>query len=114
VNRAVNAAIVRAGDRAHYGEQERWLAFPPDGKGDCEDIALSKIELLGNMGMPLAGNVILLTVVGHRGSETYGHAIVQLRLPTGRFMYLDSDFDEPMTKKELAAAGYHFFDWSDQ
>jgi hypothetical protein len=51
---------------------------------------------------------------GTRDSETYGHAIVQLRLPTGRFMYLDSDFDEPMTKKELAAAGYHFFDWSDQ
>jgi predicted transglutaminase-like cysteine proteinase len=113
VNRFTNAAITPMSDEEHYGKVERFVAWPADGKGDCEDYALSKMELLGNMGFPLPGNAILLSVVVHRGGTPYGHAIVQLRLPSGAFMYLDSRFAEPMTRRELVAQGYHFFDWSD-
>jgi predicted transglutaminase-like cysteine proteinase len=114
VNRTVNHAIARLDDERHYGAKERWLAWPADGKGDCEDIALSKMELLGNIDFPLTGNAILITVAVHHAGTDGGHAIVQLRLPDGAFMYLDSNFDEPMTRRELVAHGYQFFDWTDR
>lgn len=114
VNLLINEAITPESDLDHYGKQERFVSMPADGKGDCEDYALSKMELLGNLGMPLAGNAILLTVVVHAKGSVYGHAIVQLRMPGGAFMYLDSDHDEPMTKRELVADGYQFFDWDEK
>lgn len=115
VNRAVNAAIKPVTDRAHYKVAERFVAWPADLQGDCEDYALSKMELLGNLGMPLPGNVILLSVVVRQtGGAADGHAILQLRLPSGAFAYLDNNFNEPMTRTELVARGYEFFDWSDR
>jgi predicted transglutaminase-like cysteine proteinase len=115
VNNTVNQLISPEDDQSHYGMEERIVAWPPDFKGDCEDVALSKMELLGNMGLPLAGNAILLTVlIPSEDGKLDGHAILQLRLADGQFMYLDSNFDEPMTKRELVGAGYHFFDWTDR
>ncbi len=114
INRLVNAAITAEDDQTHYDQLERFVSFPADGKGDCEDYALSKMELLGNLGLPLAGNAVLQTVVVTWAEGSYGHMVLQVRLPHGAWIYLDSNFDEPMTRTELIAAGYRFFDWSDE
>jgi predicted transglutaminase-like cysteine proteinase len=112
VNKIVNAAITRESDFEHYGVRERFVSWPADLKGDCEDYALTKMETLGNLGWPLIGNVRLDTVLVHLADgSTDGHAIAEYRLADGSVVILDSNFAEPMTRKELEAKGYVFFDW---
>lgn len=108
INRTVNALIEPEPDLEHYGVEERWVASPGDLKGDCEDYALTKIEVMGNLDWPLVGNVRIESVVL---PDADGHALVIYRLPSGEVAILDNNFDEPMTRRELVAAGYRFFDW---
>ena len=110
-NRFVNGSIEYVSDQAHYGVEDHYVSLPPDGKGDCEDIALSKIELLSAIGFPTVINSKLVFVVVHVGKERYGHAIVAIRLPSGDVAYLDMS-NEPMTRAELKAKGYEFQEWS--
>jgi predicted transglutaminase-like cysteine proteinase len=110
-NKAVNAAIVYQDDQIHYGSTDHFVSEPPDGKGDCEDYALTKIEMLSNIGFPIVTSAKLVFVIVHEGKQVFGHAIVAIRLPSGSVAYLDL-FDEPMTRAELTAKGYEFFDWT--
>jgi predicted transglutaminase-like cysteine proteinase len=111
VNKVVNMAITNETDQDHYGVAERFVAWPADFKGDCEDYALSKLETLGNLGWPLVGNARLDTALIPAEKGPDGHAIAEYRLPSGEVAILDSNFNEPMTRKELERAGYQFFDW---
>jgi predicted transglutaminase-like cysteine proteinase len=111
INRLVNMAITNETDQAHYGVPERFVSWPADLKGDCEDYALSKLEIMGNLGWPLVGNARLDTALIPAEKGPDGHAIAEYRLPSGEVAILDSNFNEPMTRKELERAGYQFFDW---
>jgi predicted transglutaminase-like cysteine proteinase len=109
-NKAVNGALTYETDREHYGVEDHYVSLPPDGKGDCEDYALSKIELLSAIGFPTVTNSKLVFVVVHVGKDRYGHAIVAILLPSGAVAYLDMN-GEPMTRSELLAKGYEFQRW---
>lgn len=112
VNRLVNESIRPEEDKAHYGIDELWVMYPPDSKGDCEDYALTKLGVLSRAGFPIIPNTkIVGVIVTKDGKNLGGHAILAVRLPSGEVAYLDNRFPEPMTRKELVARGYAFFDW---
>ena len=50
VTRETNKAIVVTNDLDHYGVDDVWVESPADGKGDCEDFALTKARLLQQLG----------------------------------------------------------------
>lgn len=108
VNRAVNKAITYTSDTDHYGKLDNWVMNPVDGKGDCEDYVLTKLDKLGDLGFPiLTHSRVRFVFVG-----LAGHAILELRMPeTGAIMFLDNGYDDLMTRAELEARGYRFFDW---
>ena len=112
INAFVNAAIEPMSDSDHYGLLDYWVSLPPDAKGDCEDYAASKFVLIEGLdGQPInpIAQMKLVGVMLDRGRG--GHAILAIRLPSGAVMYLDNLQGEPMTRKELKARGYLFFDW---
>jgi predicted transglutaminase-like cysteine proteinase len=112
VNRFVNARMQPVTDQDHYGVAELWVMYPQDGKGDCEDYALTKLGLLGEANYPLVANAKIVGVgVRVKGQQAVGHIILAIRLPGGAVAYLDNMYDEPMTRRELVRAGYIFFDW---
>lgn len=50
VTRETNKRITITDDLAHYGVDDVWVEDPPDGKGDCEDFALTKARILQQLG----------------------------------------------------------------
>lgn len=80
VNRAVNTAIEPLTDMELYGVSEFWT-LPVD-KGDCEDYALLKREVLIRRGWP--SSALLLTVV--RDEKGEGHAVLTARTQQGDFV----------------------------
>lgn len=111
VNRAINDSIVSESDQKHYGVADLWVMMPPDNKGDCEDFALTKLFVLSQAGFPIVTNTKLVGVIVHTGKSEEGHAILAVRLDSGEVAYLDNMNAEPMTRRELVARGYEFFDW---
>jgi predicted transglutaminase-like cysteine proteinase len=110
LNKFVNANITYTTDREHYGKNDFWVMAPADGKGDCEDYALTKEYLLSEAGFSTVTNTKLVLLVVHDKSNLYGHAILAVKMPKGAIAYLDLTA-EPMTKAELLAKGYEFQDW---
>lgn len=111
INRYVNARIEGASDSEHYGLDDYWVQYPTDGKGDCEDYALTKLGMLGQVGVPVVNATKLVSVIVHVGSEADGHETLAIRLPHGTVLYLDNLNRELMTRQEFVAEGYEFFDW---
>jgi predicted transglutaminase-like cysteine proteinase len=112
INRTINEAIVSESDWEHYGVEDMWVMAPVDGKGDCEDYALTKLYVLQRANFPIVSNTKIVGVVVHsKGGATEGHAILAVRLENGDVVYLDNMKDEPATRAELVRAGYQFFDW---
>jgi predicted transglutaminase-like cysteine proteinase len=78
INADVNDAIRMLADKKHYGRAEVWT-IPTDGRGDCEDYALTKQKKLMEMGFsvralrlavvdtPQREGHVVLTVVTDRG-----------------------------------------------
>jgi predicted transglutaminase-like cysteine proteinase len=50
VTRETNKRIVVTNDLDHYGIDDLWVESPTDGKGDCEDFALTKARVLQQLG----------------------------------------------------------------
>jgi predicted transglutaminase-like cysteine proteinase len=112
INRVVNTSMKGESDQEHYGVEDYWVMAPTDAKGDCEDYALTKIFILQREGWPIVTNTKLVGVIVHRvGRDDEGHAILAVRLPSKEVAYLDNMNAEPMTRRELVARGYQFFDW---
>jgi predicted transglutaminase-like cysteine proteinase len=86
VNRDVNSAIKPVPDREWKGREESW-DYPVD-RGDCEDFALRKRQVLASRGIELAN--LLITVVKQRSGE--GHAILTLRTDRGDFVLDNLDW----------------------
>lgn len=110
VNRFVNANMTYVDDKSHYGHDDLWVMAPDDGKGDCEDFALTKEFVLFEAGFHTIENTKLVLVLVHEKGQTFGHAILAVRMPHGSVAYMDLR-DELMTRQELKAKGYEFFDW---
>jgi predicted transglutaminase-like cysteine proteinase len=98
VNRAVNRLIEPATDQEVYGIAEYWTL--PMSRGDCEDYALLKRQVLMQRGWP--ASALLMTVV--RDEKGEGHAILTARTAKGDFI-LDNKVDEV---KPWYATGYTF------
>lgn len=80
VNRIVNAKIAPATDLELYGIVEHWTL--PTDKGDCEDYALLKRQILIKKGWP--SSALLITVV--RDEQGDGHAVLTARTAQGDFI----------------------------
>ena len=80
VNRLVNEAIAPVTDKEIYGVDEFWT-LPVD-RGDCEDYALLKRQILISRGWPKSA--LLLTVV--RDEAGAGHAVLTVRTAQGDFI----------------------------
>jgi predicted transglutaminase-like cysteine proteinase len=50
VTRETNKSIALLDDLDHYGVDDLWVESPVDGKGDCEDFALTKARVLQQLG----------------------------------------------------------------
>jgi predicted transglutaminase-like cysteine proteinase len=77
VNDDINAAIVPETDEDLYHVAEYWTY--PDGRGDCEDIALAKQRQLVRDGWD--PSTLLMTVVRERDGN--GHAVLMVRTDRG-------------------------------
>jgi predicted transglutaminase-like cysteine proteinase len=81
INRQVNASVEPVTDMDLYGVPE-WWAIPANGRGDCEDYALLKRQLLISRGWPVSS--VLVTVV--RDEKGEGHAVLTARTAQGDFV----------------------------
>jgi predicted transglutaminase-like cysteine proteinase len=77
VNDDINASIVPETDEDLYHVAEYWTY--PDGRGDCEDIALAKQRQLVRDGWD--PSTLLMTVVRERDGN--GHAVLMVRTDRG-------------------------------
>ena len=87
INRSINAAIKPVTDMEAYGVSEYWTI--PAEKGDCEDYALLKQQILISRGWPTSS--LLMTVVRDERGE--GHAVLTARTSQGDYI-LDNKLDE--------------------
>jgi predicted transglutaminase-like cysteine proteinase len=88
-NQLVNSAIVYASDMAMHGQMDRWsspLATLKLGKGDCEDYAILKYNLLLEAGVR-AGDLRIVLV--RDTSIRIDHAVLTARVD-GRWYVLDN------------------------
>jgi predicted transglutaminase-like cysteine proteinase len=99
INSWVNGHVAPLSDPDHWKLADRW-DYPIDGRGDCEDYALLKRQLLIETGFPR--QALLMTVVKDENQE--GHAILTVKTNKGEFV-LDNLNDEV---KPWTTTGYRF------
>jgi predicted transglutaminase-like cysteine proteinase len=89
VNQAINTAVAYATDLALHGEADRWsapLATLQAGRGDCEDYAFLKRQILLHAGVkPSDLRIVLLRDTAARGD----HAVLSARAD-GKWYVLDN------------------------
>ena len=94
-NRWVNAHIAYASDMDVYGVADYWAGLAEaltHGRGDCEDFAIAKMQLLAAAGVP-ARDMYLTLVRDLRLKED--HAVLVVRVGEGAYV-LDSNDDTLM------------------
>jgi predicted transglutaminase-like cysteine proteinase len=100
VNRWVNHAITYAEDSRVYGRADYWANASESlrrGKGDCEDFAIAKMQILRAMGVPQRD--LYLVVVRDLVRRAY-HAGLAVRTDSG-FMVLDSNTDRVLPQSQV-------------
>lgn len=93
VNRWVNRTIGYVDDSALFGRRDFWAGAERTlalGRGDCEDIALTKLELLAAAGIPRDDMILTIARDLARNAD---HAVLIVRLG-GRYHLLDNASDE--------------------
>jgi len=93
VNRWVNQAIAYTDDQALFGRRDFWAGASRTlslGRGDCEDIALTKLELLAAAGVPREDMILTIARDLVRNAD---HAVLIVR-HDGRYYMLDNASDE--------------------
>jgi transglutaminase-like putative cysteine protease len=99
-NRWVNAHIAYASDMEVYGVADYWAGLAEalaHGRGDCEDFAIAKMQLLAAAGVP-ASDMYLTLVRDLRRQED--HAVLVVRVGEGAYV-LDSNENALMRSDEL-------------
>jgi predicted transglutaminase-like cysteine proteinase len=100
VNRWVNHAITYAEDSRVYGRADYWANASESlrrGKGDCEDFAIAKMQILRAMGVPQRD---LYLVVVRDLVRRADHAVLAVRTDSG-FMVLDSNTDRVLPQSQV-------------
>ena len=90
MNNWVNARIKFTEDRTEYGESDHWTNGADTirrGRGDCEDYALAKMQLLRAIGF--SANDMYLSIVKDLVRRA-DHAVLIVR-SEGRFLVLDNN-----------------------
>jgi predicted transglutaminase-like cysteine proteinase len=93
VNRHINHAIRFEDDARLYGQNDYWASAAESlarGRGDCEDYAIAKMELLRAAGVPSSD---LYLVVARDLVRRVDHAVLAVRLDDGYYI-LDSGGDQ--------------------
>ncbi len=93
VNRWVNHHIAYAEDRDQYGVADFWAGARRTlkaGRGDCEDIALTKMQLLAAVGVPRDDMILTIARDLVRNAD---HAVLIVRTDAG-YRMLDNATDE--------------------
>jgi predicted transglutaminase-like cysteine proteinase len=93
VNRWVNQRIAYADDSALFGRNDYWAGAERTlalGRGDCEDIALTKLELLAAAGISRHDMILTIARDLVRNAD---HAVLIVR-HDGRYYMLDNASDE--------------------
>lgn len=93
VNQWVNRQVSYVEDRDLFGKADFWAGARTTlklGKGDCEDFALTKMQLLASAG--IARKDMFLTIARDR-SRNADHAVLVVKID-GRFVVLDNATDE--------------------
>jgi predicted transglutaminase-like cysteine proteinase len=101
VNRWMNARLQFASDWDVYGEADHWATLAeslPRGRGDCEDYAIGKMQLLRAAGVPAKDMYLLVARDLVRRAD---HALLVVRVDNA-FMVLDSSNDLLLTDQEVA------------
>ena len=93
VNRWVNQRIAYAEDRDQYGVADYWAGARRTlkaGRGDCEDIALTKMQILAAAGVPRKDMILTIARDLARNAD---HAVLIVRTDDG-YRLLDNATDE--------------------
>ena len=93
INAWVNRTIAFTDDRELFGEADYWAGAKKTlklGRGDCEDIALTKMHLLAAAGIAREDMVLTIARDLVRNAD---HAVLIVRLD-GRYVMLDNSTDE--------------------
>jgi predicted transglutaminase-like cysteine proteinase len=81
VNDRVNRAIMPEADMSHYGIAEYWT-IPSDGRGDCEEYALSKRKELVAAGFPIRALRMAIAIL----SNGERHAVLTIATDHGDYV----------------------------
>jgi predicted transglutaminase-like cysteine proteinase len=93
INSLTNARVRFVEDRQQYGRADYWASAEATLRrraGDCEDIAIAKMQLLGAIGVPASDMYLTIARDLARNAD---HAMLVVRLD-GRFWLLDNATDE--------------------
>lgn len=104
VNAWINHAITFESDQQNYGVSDYWASARETmarGRGDCEDYAIAKMELLRASGVPASE---LYLVIAKDLVRRADHALLVVRLSDGYWL-LDSSADQVLPASE--SADYH-------
>ena len=100
VNSAVNHAITFAEDTRTYGQSDHWANAQESlrrGRGDCEDYAIAKMQLLRAAGVPSRDlNLVIVRDLVRRQD----HAVLAVRTANG-FAILDSNTDKVLRSEDV-------------
>jgi predicted transglutaminase-like cysteine proteinase len=92
VNRYVNSRVTFVDDSRQYGVEDRWTSAADTlrrGRGDCEDYAIAKLQLLRRAGF---ADKDLYLVILHDALRRADHAVLVARAE-GRMLVLDNGTD---------------------
>ena len=92
VNAWVNAHVAYAEDAAHYGQADYWAGAEQTlraGRGDCEDYAIAKMQILAEMG--ISRDDMYLTIARDLVIRN-DHAVLVVKID-GQVMVLDNASD---------------------
>jgi predicted transglutaminase-like cysteine proteinase len=101
VNTWINDAITFESDLQNYGVSDYWASARESlarGRGDCEDYAIAKLQLLRAAGVPADA---LYLVVARDLVRRADHALLLVRLDDG-FWVLDSATDDVLPAEAVA------------
>jgi predicted transglutaminase-like cysteine proteinase len=99
VNAWTNARVRYVEDRVQYGQADYWAKASytlERREGDCEDIAIAKLQLLAAMGIPRSD---LYLTIARDLARNADHALLVVRFE-GRFWLLDNATDQLLDASE--------------
>ena len=100
VNAAVNHRITFSEDRVTYGQADHWANAQESlrrGRGDCEDYAIAKMQVLRAAGIPSRD---LMLVIVRDLVRRQDHAVLAVRTGDG-FVILDSNTDKVLRAEDV-------------